>query len=136
MIYTTAYYFNYIDCEDENKCCASAESDAGVAPGSRIWCTMDGSTWTQNYYDDSASVSLMTMKSLGSGNWVAGGTYPSGQDIFTTFLRSSDDGKTWQEHQESKLPQAALIASSFPSLTSGFALGVDRFNSEILFSYN
>jgi photosystem II stability/assembly factor-like uncharacterized protein len=45
------FYFNQIDCADETHCCAVGEADASAAPGVRIYCTVDGTTFTQVYFN-------------------------------------------------------------------------------------
>jgi len=98
QFFTTDFYFNGIDCEDENKCCAVGESDSGAAPGARIWCTTDGNTWTQTYNATGPIHSLLAIRSVpGSpGEWFAGGgELPSQLNITGTFPHSTDGGKTW-----------------------------------------
>jgi len=98
QFYSPDFYFNGIDCEDENKCCAVGESDSGKAPGARIFCTTDGATWTQVYFASGAIHSLLAIRSVvGSpGEWYAGGgDLPSQFNITGTFPHSTDGGKTW-----------------------------------------
>jgi len=98
QFWTTDFYFNGIDCEDENKCCAVGESDSGSAPGARIYCTTDGATWAQAYFAPGAVHSLLGIRSvLGSaGEWFAGGGDLYNQlNITGTFPHSTDGGKTW-----------------------------------------
>jgi len=98
QFWTTDFYFNGIDCEDESKCCAVGESNSGKAPGARIYCTTDGKTWTQNYFASGAEHSLLAMRSVpgSAGEWFAGGgELPSQFNITGTFPHSTDGGKTW-----------------------------------------
>jgi len=98
QFFTSDFYFNGIDCEDENKCCAVGESDTGAAAGSRIWCTTDGNTWNQVWNASGPIYSLLTVRSVpGSpGEWFAGGgELPSQLNITGTFPHSTDGGKTW-----------------------------------------
>jgi hypothetical protein len=98
QFWTTDFYFNGIDCEDENKCCAVGESDTGSAPGARIFCTTDGTKWMQVYFASGAEHSLLGIRSVpGSpGEWFAGGgDLPSQFNITGTFPHSTDGGQTW-----------------------------------------
>jgi len=98
QFWTTDFYFNGIDCEDESKCCAVGESDTGSAAGARIYCTTDGKTWNQVYFASGAIHSLLGIRSVpGSpGEWFAGGgDLPSQLNITGTFPHSTDGGKTW-----------------------------------------
>lgn len=96
--WTTEFYFNGIDCEDANKCCAVGEADQGRAPGARILCTTDGETWNQVYFAQGAIHSLLAMRSVpGSPGewWAGGGDLPSLFNITAVFPHSTDGGKTW-----------------------------------------
>jgi len=98
QFYTSDFYFNGIDCEDENKCCTVGESNSGKAPGARIYCTTDGTTWNQVYFASGPIHSLLSIRSVvGSpGEWFAGGgELPSQFNITGTFPHSTDGGKTW-----------------------------------------
>lgn len=98
QFFSTDFYFNEIDCEDENKCCAVGESDAGSAPGARIYCTSNGANWTQVYFASGAEHSLFSVRSVpgSAGEWIAGGgDLPSQFNITGTFPHSTDGGKTW-----------------------------------------
>jgi len=98
QFYTTDFYFNGIDCEDENKCCTVGESDEGKFPGARIYCTTDGATWDQVYNVSGAVHSLLAIRSVpGSPGewWAGGGDLPSQFNITGTFPHSTDGGKTW-----------------------------------------
>jgi len=98
QFWTTDFYFNGIDCEDENKCCAVGESDSGSAPGARIYCTTDGTKWTQSFFAAGAEHSLLGIRSVpgSAGEWYAGGgLLPSQFNITGTFPHSTDGGKTW-----------------------------------------
>jgi len=98
QFWTEEFYFNGIDCEDETHCCACGESDSGSAPGARIWCTSDGTTWNQAYFASGAVHSLLGMRSVpgNPGEWfAAGGDLPSQFNITGTFPHSTDGGKTW-----------------------------------------
>lgn len=98
QFFTTDFYFNGIDCQDETNCCAVGESDAGSAPGARIYCTTDGATWKQVYFASGAEHSLLSVRSVpgSTGEWIAGGgDLPSQFNITGTFPHSTDGGKTW-----------------------------------------
>jgi len=98
QFWTTDFYFNGIDCEDETHCCVAGESDSGNAPGARIYCTSDGATWKQTYFTAGAEHSLLAMRSVpgSKGEWYAGGgDLPSQFNITGTFPHSKDGGATW-----------------------------------------
>jgi hypothetical protein len=98
QFWTTDFYFNGIDCEDENKCCVVGESNTGSAPGARIYCTTDGTKWNQVWFAPGPINSLLAIRSVpGSpGEWFAGGgELPSQFNITGTFPHSTDGGKTW-----------------------------------------
>jgi len=98
QFFTNDFYFNGIDCEDENKCCAVGEADTGSAAGAHIYCTTDGKTWNQNYFASGKEHSLLAIRSVpGSpGEWFAGGGELVSQfNITGTFPHSTDGGKTW-----------------------------------------
>jgi len=99
QFWTTDFYFNAIDCEDESNCCTVGESDSGSAPGARIYCTTDGTTWNQVYFASGAEHSLLGIRFVpgSTGEWYAGGgDLPSQFNITGTFPPSTDGGKTWK----------------------------------------
>eukprot|EP01138_Halocafeteria_seosinensis_P008758 gb/GECG01008952.1/.p1 GENE.gb/GECG01008952.1/~~gb/GECG01008952.1/.p1 ORF type:complete len:496 (+),score=62.28 gb/GECG01008952.1/:1-1488(+) len=118
------FYFNMIDCYDENHCCAVGESDAGPLPGNRVYCTNDGgSNWKRTMFYEDASLSIMGIKFVGpSGQktkeaWAAGGLLE--RSGFTGyFWHSLDGGYTWTNET---LNGTYATDISFPSSTSGFA---------------
>lgn len=120
--------FNMVDCADEDHCCAVAIN----AEDAFVYCTSDGSTW-ENVYNATSS-QLTTITAL-DGQWVAAGMVIDGQAIRASVLRSTDM-KTWVEDELTTLPQCAVIDASFPTIDSGFILGIDRFNSLIVYSYS
>jgi photosystem II stability/assembly factor-like uncharacterized protein len=96
--FTTDFYFNAIDCQDETHCCAVGESDEGAAPGARIWCTSDGKTWKQAYFAAGKEQSLLALKHVPGkdGGWYAGGGALVSQfNITGHFPHSTDGGNTW-----------------------------------------
>jgi hypothetical protein len=90
-----AYYFNGIDCADENTCLAVAEG----LNGARLMGTTDGgNTWTQRLFLPGRAASLFDVKFVNSREaWACGGMF----DLSFTgrFYHTLDSGNTWTEHQ-------------------------------------
>ncbi len=83
-------YFNAVDCYDENHCCAAAEGDSVG-----VFCTNDGTNWSQVFSDPSSTLSLMGAAYVGPEEiWIGGGNL-SQFDFHAYFLHSVDGGKTW-----------------------------------------
>jgi len=98
QFFTTDFYFNGIDCQDETHCCAVGESDEGAAAGARIMCTQDGKNWKQVYFAAGPEHSLIAMRHVPGkdGGWYAGGgDLPSQLNITGHFPHSTDGGNTW-----------------------------------------
>jgi len=89
------FYFNGIDCWDENNCAVVGEADSGAAPGARIYITSDGGkTWTRTMYNAGAANSIMAVRYVSATElWAAGGSFVSG--LPGHFHHSTDGGKTW-----------------------------------------
>jgi photosystem II stability/assembly factor-like uncharacterized protein len=125
---TEQFYFNEIACESETVCCAAGESDnLSSEPGIRVYCTHDGKTWDRMYYD-ATGASLMTMASLGNGVFKAGGVFAQNNEAVPAFLTSTDSGKTWTVDVVSNVGEVAILASSFPTASVGYAVGVAQGN--------
>jgi hypothetical protein len=100
---TTDYYFNQIACYDDLHCCAVGESDSGAAPGVRIMCTQDGTTWTQSYFQAGGQYSLMAVTALSSQEyWVGGGTLQY-IGFGANMLHTIDGGQTWTKDFVAKM---------------------------------
>ena len=94
-----SFYFNDIDCCDENVCYAVAEGNiesGSTSPGARIFGTTDGgNTWTQQYWNSDDAASLMGVHCISDLEaWAAGGI-DSSQDYGGVFLHTLDGGKNW-----------------------------------------
>ena len=94
-----SFYFNGIDCCDENTCYAVAEGDTeagSTSPGARVFSTTDGgNTWTQTYWNEDDASSLMAVHCISDSEaWAAGGTIAS-NDFNGIFLHTSDGGENW-----------------------------------------
>lgn len=89
------FYFNGIDCWDENNCAAVGEADSGSAPGARIYVTSDGGkTWTRTMFNAGAANSIMAVTYISATElWASGGAMVTG--IPGHFHHSTDGGKTW-----------------------------------------
>jgi len=93
------FYFNAIDCCDENTCYAVAEGDTSagsIQPGTRIIMTTDGQTWKQVYFNSDEASSLMGVHCITDNEaWVGGGTVAE-RDFKGTFLHTTNGGQTWE----------------------------------------
>jgi len=67
------FYFNQIDCADTDHCCAVGEADQSALPGIRIYCTEDGTTFNQVYFNGDADFSIMAIQSISLLEWWASG---------------------------------------------------------------
>jgi len=90
------FYFNQIDCFDENNCAAVGEADTSNSPGVRVYVTSDGgNTWTRTFYNSTASYSIMAVRYVAEGEiWAAGGNLDS-TNFMGFFWHSTDGGQTW-----------------------------------------
>ena len=138
-------------------CCAAGESDnLSSEPGIRVYCTHDGKTWDRMYYDATGAsrtcgrlllrvvlvlwlwpltwfspaplLTVMTMASLGNGHFKAGGVFVQNNEAVPAFLTSTDSGKTWTVDVVSNVGEVAILASSFPTASVGYAVGVAQGN--------
>jgi hypothetical protein len=93
---TSDFYFNGIDCTSETRCCAVGESqNPSAAPGARIWCTSDGSTWTQVVFMAGQSNSLIAIRAVSDLEWWAGGGYMQPKTFDANFPHTTDGWKTY-----------------------------------------
>jgi photosystem II stability/assembly factor-like uncharacterized protein len=117
------FYFNGIDCADETHCCAVGESDTGTRPGARIWCTTDGTTWNEVYYQAGVDESMLGIRALSDDEWWAAGGRLNTFDFAGAFPHSLDGGATWVNSTVMKVYGTAL---SFPDTAHGWASVLDR----------
>lgn len=129
------FYFNDIDCGDENNCCAIGESDSAPEPGVRIYCTNDGGqTWTRTLFVPGADMSGMALDYvLGSPLDVwAGGGQLSETAFEGYFWHSVDGGKTWTNET---LAGVYVNDITFPDATHGYATAFTEQDGTSLLAY-
>ena len=89
------FYFNAIDCCNENICYAVAEgNDVGgsMNPGARIFMTNDGTNWNQMYYNPNNAATLMAVHCISPSEAYAGGGLHGSQGV---MLHTTDSGQSW-----------------------------------------
>ena len=126
------FYFNGIDCFDEKTCIAVGEGfghDGSKAPGSRIYGTTDGTTWTLLKSDAVDGSSLMAAKMLSATSHVAGGRLSAGLSYHST-----DGGKTYVM-KGSKVKGQMITDLSFITDTHAFATAVNNLQICSLLEY-
>lgn len=90
-----AFYFNGIDCLDENRCCAGAEND-NTGGGAVVLCTWDGgNTWNQTLTYTADGAGVLDLRVVGTdGYWAVGGVAAEIGGS-ADFWYSGDAGATW-----------------------------------------
>jgi len=125
------FYFNEIDCADETHCCAVGEADTSAIPGIRFYCTTDGKTFQQVYFNGDADFSVMAIQAISAQEyWAAGGDM--GTSFTGYFWHTTDGGTTWTSQT---IPGVYGNAMSFPSANVGFATGFDVFETSVFMKY-
>jgi len=130
------FYFNAIDCCDENTCYAVAEGDASSGSsqsGSRVLMTTDGGdSWKQVYYNTDDASSLMGIHCISDDEAWAGGGIIAERDFEGLFLHTTDGGLQWQT-----VSVAAPVL--FMDMTNdglyGVADGVTKAGEGVVYSY-
>lgn len=127
------FYFNGIDCIDEDHCVAVAEGfgqDGSAAPGARVYVTSDGgSTWGLTHHDTTDGSSLMAVRMRSATSHVAGGRLATG-----ISLHSADGGKTYTAKGASIKGQM-ITDFSFITDTHAFATSVNQLQICSLLEY-
>jgi len=127
------FYFNQIGCPSVNHCCAVGEADTdSKTPGVQVWCTFDGSNWSQTYYGKDPTFSALSLQFLNENHVFVGGASLRQQLIEGIFWESLDGGKTWTE---SFVPDAYPNEMTFGSPTFGLSTGFDLEGVSCLLSY-
>jgi hypothetical protein len=94
---TGVFYCNGISFWNTQQGCFVGESDAGSAPGSRIWCTQNGgTTWNQTLFNSGPDYSLIDINAVPNSNgtaWAVGGDM-SGFGT-ASFYVTTNYGMTW-----------------------------------------
>jgi len=125
------FYFNEIDCADETHCCAVGEADTSAAPGVRIYCTSDGTTFKRVLFNADADFSIMAIQAISQSEWWAAGG-DMGSSFTGYFWHSTDGGDTWTTQT---IPGVYGNSLSFPSAAAGFATGFDVFQTSVFMKY-
>jgi photosystem II stability/assembly factor-like uncharacterized protein len=112
------FYFNKIDCSSETHCCAVGESDSPPRPGGRIWCTTDGTTFSETLFQSGATHSLTSMRAVSEQEWWAGGGNLDRKNFVGSLPHSTDGGKTWANVS---LPNALITDLDFTDPSHGWA---------------
>lgn len=85
------YYFNQINCFDENNCIAVGENDSGYIVG-----TQDGgATWKDLYFAEGVSLVAVEMISATEA-WAAGGGENAKRQMVGNYYHTTDAGATWE----------------------------------------
>jgi photosystem II stability/assembly factor-like uncharacterized protein len=104
------FYFNGIDCPDENNCYVVGESESdSLSPGVRILHTGDGgNTWEVQLFVADPTYSLLDISFINATEgWATGGVLT--ETHFTgDFWHTSDAGKTWTPETVSGVYGTAL----------------------------
>jgi hypothetical protein len=92
------WYGNGITCWDEEHCCVVGEADAGNVPGSRIWCTQNGTVFTQTLFNSGAEYSLIDIAAVPGSTgeaWAVGGNMETNTAL---FYHTTNYGASWNQN--------------------------------------
>eukprot|EP00742_Colponemidia_sp_Colp-10_P018778 GILJ01021726.1.p1 GENE.GILJ01021726.1~~GILJ01021726.1.p1 ORF type:complete len:422 (-),score=70.64 GILJ01021726.1:216-1481(-) len=141
---TQDYYFNQIDCVDEENCVVVGGSywnATGPTTGGRIYTTHNGgSSWNLVYHTPSNAtytnslLSVRFSKVNSSQVWVGGAQELNGNPL-GVMLRSSDMGDTW-ERFETLDYVAEVVDMTFTSDGNAFAAALTEFQDSTILRYN
>lgn len=132
-----SFYFNDIDCTDENTCFAVGEGFSdGTKPGTRIYKTTDGGkTWTQVYFNSQNGASLMRVHALSQTDiWAIGGIVAGGLNMVATFFHTTDGGQNWTLDSQDK-GIGDVLGVSFVNTQLGFATGLTETDRSTILKY-
>ena len=133
------FYFNDIDCFDENHCVAVGEGfdkDGSKSPGARVYVTSDGTNFELVHTESTTgSESLMAAAMLSETEIWVGGTTKTGALLAPTLaLHSTDGGKTWSNEYNNVVGNM-ITAFDFVSSSHGFATTVNALQVSSLLEY-
>ena len=112
-----AFYFNEIECTDENTCCVVAETGSGTngteGAGTFIHCTGDGgATWVETNVNPDPDSSLIAIDHIGPKEfWAAGAELGFISPDYATFWHTLDGGVTWALESKNITLQYAIDLS-------------------------
>jgi len=133
------FYFNDIDCYDEDHCVAVGEGfaqDGSGAPGARIYTISDGKTVTLSHFENSQGTeSLMAAKMLSQTEHWAGGTQQSGGLLSPAFLFHSKDGGQTYANENNAIRGQMITDLDFLSPTHGYATTVNALQISSLLEF-
>jgi hypothetical protein len=114
-----AFYFNEIECTDENNCCVVAETGSGngtEGAGTFFHCTNDGgATWVETLANNDPDSSLIAIDHFSPTEfWAAGCELGFIAPKYATFWHSVDAGKTWVLENKNETSQYAIDLSCDP----------------------
>jgi photosystem II stability/assembly factor-like uncharacterized protein len=132
-----AFYFNDIDCFDENNCVAVGEGfsqDGSSSPGARVYVTSNGADFTLVHQEADGS-SLMAAKMISpQEHWATGTTKVGGFLAPLLALHSKDAGQSWANEHGGVTGQM-ITAMDFLSPTHGYATTVNALQISSLLQY-
>jgi hypothetical protein len=134
------FYFNDIDCFDEDHCVAVGEGfpdDGSAAPGARIYTISDGKTVKLAHFENAKGTeSLMAAKMISQTEHWAGGTEQVGGLFSPVFaFHSTDGGKTYKNENNGIVGQM-ITNLDFVSPTHAYATTVNALQISSLLEYS
>jgi len=136
-IWNNLFYFNDMDCWDENNCLAAGEgfNDGSTKPGGRVLQTTDGgSTWNEVLLNPLNNAGMGIVRYVSATEaWAAGGEENSSGSMEGTFYHTTDNGKTWEKQTVPYIGD--ILSMQFVDSTLGFAAGVTEFQTSQVVKY-
>jgi photosystem II stability/assembly factor-like uncharacterized protein len=133
------FYFNDIDCIDEDHCVAVGEGfahDGSGAAGARIYTISDGKTVTLSHFENATGTeSLMAAKMLSQTEHWAGGTQQTGGLMSPAFMFHSTDGGKTYTNENNAIRGQMVTNLDFVSPTHGYATTVNALQISSLLEF-
>lgn len=121
------YFFNDIDCFDDNNCVLIGEGSKSLgskSPGARIWTTTDGENFKQVHVENTTGEeSLMTAQMISATEHWVGGTQQLGANVPALLLHTKDGGATYTNENNGIVGQA-ITDVDFLSAKHGYATAI------------